>query len=50
MVLLQERREKEESKNAPPCALSTTGRIVWLGLQPGRDPHRIFSHSDNTLY
>ena len=28
MVLLQERREKEESKNAPPCALSTTGRIV----------------------
>ena len=39
MVLLQERREKEESKNAPPCALSTTGRIVWLGLQPGRDPH-----------
>ena len=46
MVLLQERREKEESKNAPPCALSSTGRIVWLGL---RSP-RIFRHSDNTLY
>ena len=48
MVLLQERREKEESKNAPPCALSTTGRIVWPATRP-RSP-RIFRHSDNTLY